>query len=109
MIGFVIFSVLIICFMKEGFTLYQKGDDDFSKGLGLGLFICMFVLLVNNTVGDRWSYFELSGYLWVFAGLVARLNAISRVNSLPQFASKTAPAPTQDLIPQKKTRKSYYK
>ena len=78
LVGFTIFLVLLFSFMKEGFTLYQKGEDDhFSKGLGLGFFICIFVLMVNNFFGDRWSYLEPNAYLWIFAGLVARLNLIA--------------------------------
>lgn len=86
--GLLIFLLVILAFMIEGFRLYQKGDDDFSKGLGLGLFVCMFVLLVNNFFGDRWSYFELSGYLWIFAGLVARLNIISNEENKPARPAK---------------------
>jgi len=75
--GLLIFAILILCFLKEGFILYKKGEDDLSKGLGLGLVICVVVLLINNIFGDRWSYFELSSYLWIYAGLVAKLNALS--------------------------------
>ena len=84
-IGIIIFAILIFIFIKEGFRLYRNGDDDLGKGLGLGFAICIFVLLVNNIFGDRWTYLELSGYLWIFAGLVARMNIISREsNSSPQ-------------------------
>ena len=73
-IGFVIFFSVICCFIREGFCLYQKGEDGPEKGLGLGLLIGVLVLLVNNLFGDRWTYLEPNAYLWVFAGLVARLN-----------------------------------
>ena len=52
-----------------------------SRGLGLGFVICVIILMINNIFGDRWSYFELSGYLWIFAGLVARLNIISKTEN----------------------------
>ncbi len=73
-VGFILFLLTIISFMREGFKLYQKGEDGFAKGLGLGFFISIFVLLVNNCFGDRWSYLEPNAYLWIFAGLVASLN-----------------------------------
>ena len=79
-VGLLIFLVVILCFVRIGWMLYQKGDDDFSKGLGLGLAVCMVVVLVNNFFGDRWTYFEMSGYLWVFAGLAARLILLSGRN-----------------------------
>ena len=48
-----------------------------SKALGLGFAIAIIVLLINNMFGDRWTYMEVSCYLWVFAALVQRLNIIS--------------------------------
>src|SRR3989344_5892384 len=91
-VGMLIFAILIFTFLAEGFRLYKNGDDDLSKGLGLGFAICVCVLLVNNICGNRWSYLELSAYFWIFAGLVARLNIISQEgNSSPQPRLKTRP------------------
>jgi len=77
-IGFIIFLTTVFLFIKEGWQLYQGAQDDFSKALGLGFFCYIFVMLVNNFFGDRWSYLEPNAYLWICAGLVARLNAISK-------------------------------
>lgn len=107
-VGLLIFFIVVFCFMKEGFGLYQKGEDGFSKGLGLGLFVCMFVLLINNMFGDRWSYFELSGYLWVFAGLAARLKAIDSKEGHTAETVSTVPV-KQKRVTTKPVRKSYYK
>lgn len=106
-VGLLVFLFLIFCFMVEGFRLYQKGEDDASRGLGLGLFVCMFVLLVNNFFGDRWAYFELSAYLWIYAGLAARLYTItSNKEEVPPVVAKQ----NTDLpAPVRKVRKSYYK
>jgi O-antigen ligase len=73
-IGLTIFLLLVLCFFFQGVKLARNGDDELSKGLGLGFAICIVILLINNIFGDRWSYMELSSNLWVFAGLVARLN-----------------------------------
>lgn len=77
-IGLLIFLCIIFAFMREGYVLYQKGQSDEEKGFGLGFFICIFVMLINNFFGDRWTYMEANSYLWIFAALVARLNAIAR-------------------------------
>lgn len=77
-LGILIFLWVILAFLREGIRLYQKGEDDLSRGLGLGLVVCVVTLLVNNFFGDRWSYFELSTYLWIYAGLVSRLIRISQ-------------------------------
>lgn len=109
LVGFLLFMIVILCFFREGFVLYQKGEDEQSKGLGLGLCICIIVLLTNNMFGDRWSYLELSGYLWIYAGLVSFFNSLSGKGlSSPAVAievSKNVPS----AIPRKPKRKSYYK
>lgn len=108
-IGMILFLWVIFSFMNEGFSLYARGDDDLSKGLGLGLGVCMFVLLANNFFGNRWTYLELSAYLWVFAGLVSRLNALARVPQPQPVAAEVSAAPAKNALPSKKPRKSYYK
>ena len=89
MIGFLIFLIALLCFMREGFFLYQKGEEDLDKALGLGLFICIFVLIFNNFFGDRWSYMEPNAFLWVFAGLVSRLIAIAKDPQAQPIPPKT--------------------
>ncbi len=84
LIGLIILLITIFCFIKEGWRLYQKGDDELSKALGLGFVCCIFVMMVNNLFGDRWSYLEPNAYLWIFAGLVARLNIIAQNPQLTQ-------------------------
>jgi putative inorganic carbon (HCO3(-)) transporter len=77
-IGFCLFFVMVFCFLREGWKLYQKGQSEEERGLGLGFIACLFVMLVNNFFGDRWSYMEPNAYLWIFAGLVSRLNAMAK-------------------------------
>lgn len=73
LIGLFIFLVIIFSFLRMGYVLYQKGEDDLSRGMGLGLMASVVVVLVSNFFGDRWTYMEVGAYLWVFAGLVRRL------------------------------------
>ena len=73
----VIFLILLILMFILGVRLYRRGDDDFSRGLGIGLAACMVTLCVNNMFGDRWTYMEVSSNLWLFAGMAARLLKIS--------------------------------
>jgi O-antigen ligase len=75
-VGIFIFFIIILMFIRQGWRLYQKGDDDFSKSVGLGFVFLVLVLLVNNIFGERWSHAQVSAFLWVIAGLVARLNIL---------------------------------
>jgi O-antigen ligase len=77
-IGLLIFMIVIFCFIREGWKLYRKGETEEDRGLGIGFIACIAAVLVNNIFGDRWSYLEPNAYLWIFAGLVSRLNVIAR-------------------------------
>ena len=74
-IGFFVFLILIFAFFREGWKLFRRGEDELARSLGFGFLMCLVALLINNLFGDRWTYFQLSAYLWVFAALVSRLNA----------------------------------
>jgi len=107
LIGLIILLALLMCFLRMGYVLYKKGEDDLSKGMGLGLMSCIIVLMVNNFFGDRWSYLELSAYLWIFAGLVARLIIMAQETKTLPEAQPTARTTTASLEkPKKKLR--YY-
>ncbi len=75
-IGLIIFLGLIGTFLGQGWKLFRRGDDDFSRSLGIGFVACVFTMLVNNMFGDRWTYLPVSSFLWVFVGLVTRYNII---------------------------------
>ena len=77
LVGIIIFLILLFIFFVQGIKLFTGGDDPMSKALGLGFAIAVIVLAVNNMFGDRWTYMEVSCYLWVFAALVTRLNILS--------------------------------
>jgi len=75
--GLMIFLLLLFVMFFQGIKLFLGGEDDISKGLGLGYITCILVLMINNFFGDRWTYMSVSSNFWVFTGLVARLNIIS--------------------------------
>lgn len=111
-IGIILFFLVVIAMFRQGLYLYQKGNDDLSRGLGLGLFASMFTLIINNFFGDRWAYFELSAYTWAFVGLAARLSQLNSDKTQELAAAKDPIgklAFSADTTPVKKTRKSYYK
>jgi len=90
-IGMLIFLVIIFSFLRMGYVLYKKGEDDLGKGMGLGMMACVITVIINNFFGDRWAYFELSAYFWIFAGLVARfiiMNKNSTSVGPPQVNTK---------------------
>ena len=77
LVGITIFLILLIVLFIQGMKLYANGDEPLSKALGLGFTISIIVLILNNMFGDRWTYIEVSSFLWVFAALVTRLNILT--------------------------------
>jgi len=73
LIGILLFLSLMYSFFEKGVRLYRNSNDKMSKGLGLGFAIAVIVLCINNVFGDRWTYMEVSSYMWITAALVARL------------------------------------
>lgn len=71
-IGLVFLALVLARALNSGWGLYRRGSSPFHKGLGLGFVGCIVGVIVTNIFGDRWSYFALGGYLWVFWGLVDR-------------------------------------
>src|SRR5262249_44238555 len=100
-IGLSIFVILFFCFIREGYTLYKKGQDEESRGLGMGFMVAVFVLLANNFFGDRWTYYELGAYWWVYAALVSRLNALSEYPPVVEKNTKLSARTSSSKSPSK--------
>jgi O-antigen ligase len=84
--GFV--GLIIVLFMLQqmlavSYRLFRRADDPLFRGLGLGLFLAIWACIVANLFGDRWTYLEITGPLWVLIG-----TAICATH-LPEFESAT--------------------
>jgi O-antigen ligase len=72
-----IIGLVIVLFMLEqmlalSFRLFRKATDPLYQGLGLGLFLAICSCIVANFFGDRWTYLEITGPLWVLVGTAIR-------------------------------------
>jgi len=65
--GFLVFQMLAI-----GYKLFRKASDPIFRGLGLGFMLAVLSCAIANFFGDRWTYLEITGLLWVLAAAVAR-------------------------------------
>jgi hypothetical protein len=70
------------------YRLFKRASDSMYKGLGLGLFVAIWTLMVANLFGDRWTYLEITGLLWVLAGAAARATQLQG----PELKLEAAPA-----------------
>ncbi len=71
-VGFILFLSLLGKAFSLGFRLFRKADDNFMKALGLGFATMIVATAVANLFGDRWTYLQVNGFMWVLLGCVMR-------------------------------------
>ncbi len=78
LVGFAVFSILVVQMITAGFRVFRKGKgkDPLMEALGLGFVVAMVSCLVANAFGDRWTYLEINGLLWVLMGGVLRADSL---------------------------------
>lgn len=89
-IGFVIALALLQSMYSVGIQLFRKATDPLYRGLGIGLIVCFASLTVANFFGDRWTYLEINGMLWVLVGAATRASALT-AEALPATLEEPAP------------------
>lgn len=71
-IGLGLLLWLLVKSFSTGYLLFRRASDPFFSSLGLGLAAWIVCTATASLFGDRWTYFQINGYLWVLAGFVAR-------------------------------------
>jgi len=93
-IGMLVFLWLLLRFFWLGFRFSRQAQDPFFAALGLGLAGWVVTSAVANFFGDRWTFLQVNGYMWVIAGLVARSMALE--SQSPQQAQTEAKQDTRE-------------
>jgi putative inorganic carbon (hco3(-)) transporter len=89
-IGMIIVLIMLQQMLALAYRLFKRADDPLYKGLGLGLFVAMCSCIVANCFGDRWTYLEITGMLWVV--VAAAVRALQFAETEPVTESTTAKA-----------------
>ncbi len=71
-VGLLFFLWLLAKTFRAGFSLFHSAQDPFLSSLGLGLAGWVVCAAGANFFGDRWTFLQVNGYMWVIAGMVAR-------------------------------------
>lgn len=71
-VGLMVFLWLLAKTFRVGLGLFRSSSDRFLASLGLGLAVWVVCAAIANFFGDRWTYLQVNGYMWVLGGLVAR-------------------------------------
>ncbi|MGA8940722.1 MAG: O-antigen ligase family protein [Acidobacteriaceae bacterium] len=72
-----IIGMLMVLFLLQqllalSYRLFKRATDPLYRGLGLGLLLATCACMVANCFGDRWTYLEITGLLWVLVGAALR-------------------------------------
>ena len=81
-VGMVMVLALLYQMFAVSWRTFRKATDPMYRGLGLGLFVCLCCLAITNFFGDRWTYLEINGMLWVLLGAAVRADAFTREEAL---------------------------
>lgn len=71
-IGIFFYIALLLKLFSSGLTLLRSSEDAFWQSLGLGFTALVASAAILNFFGDRWTYQQVDGYLWVLLGCVMR-------------------------------------
>ncbi|MEO6924017.1 MAG: O-antigen ligase family protein [Bryocella sp.] len=69
---------LLLQMILAGFSLFRKSQDSLYRGLGLGFLLAVCSCIVANLFGDRWTYLEITGLIWILAAAVLRAQQLER-------------------------------
>ena len=88
LIGGAFFVAILAQLFVTAFRLFRKASDPLYQGLGLGLLVATVSCAVANCFGDRWTYIEINGLLWVLFGAGLRALQLSRREARIEAASE---------------------
>jgi O-antigen ligase len=71
-VGLALFLWLLAKLLGDGVRLFRYYDDPFFRSLGLGIIGWVVCAVVANMFGDRWTFLQVNGYMWVAAGMNCR-------------------------------------
>jgi putative inorganic carbon (HCO3(-)) transporter len=103
--GLLLFLWLLTKTFAAGNNLFRQAQDPFLASIGLGLSAWVTCVLVANFFGDRWTYLQVNGFMWVLAGLVSRSllfeeqTVSAKLEQAPAADVDVASAGTEEPVP----------
>ncbi len=87
-----IVGLIIVLFMFQqmlalAYRLFKKAEDPLYRGFGLGLLLATCSCIVANCFGDRWTYLEITGMLWVLLGTAIRASHLAESEPVAELAT----------------------
>lgn len=98
LIGMVIALLLLQQLLALSYRLFRRASDPLYRGLGLGLFLATCACIVSNFFGDRWTYVEITGLLWVLAGAAIRATQLMAAEAVIEKDSSATGRPIEPYL-----------
>jgi O-antigen ligase len=76
-IGGVIAIVMLYQMLGAGYRVFRNGRDPLYQGIGLGYLLAVCSCLIANCFGDRWTYVEINGLLWILTAATLRATELT--------------------------------
>lgn len=71
-VGLGLFLWLLIRMWGLSYALFRRAEDPFWQAIGLAYLALLSAAIVGNFFGDRWTYQQVNGYMWLLFGCVMR-------------------------------------
>jgi O-antigen ligase len=100
-VGLMLYLVLLWRMWRAGTGLFYSAEDPFWRGIGLGFVALMASIVVMNLFGDRWTYQQVDGFLWILLGCVIRglATASEQSEKAAQVEEQLPAEPSAELAP----------
>jgi putative inorganic carbon (hco3(-)) transporter len=88
-----ILGLIPVIFMLQqmlvtSYRLFKRASDPLYRGLGLGLFVAICACMIANCFGDRWTYLEITGLLWILVAAAIRATELTLSEATSELSSK---------------------
>jgi putative inorganic carbon (hco3(-)) transporter len=95
-VGLIMYFFLLQQIFALGYRLFRRGKDPIYRGLGLGLLLALCCSMVSNCFGDRWTFVEITGPLFVLVAAAVRAAQFTAEEPLSELnpLNSNAPAAT---------------
>ena len=84
--GLFIFVGLLATMGSQAYRM-SRSPDKIVGNLGLACFLCVVSTAIANFFGDRWTYIEVNGFLWVLVAMLGRYSNLLTDDRMDHNAS----------------------
>jgi putative inorganic carbon (hco3(-)) transporter len=98
--GLCILMWLLGSMMRDGYSVFRNAKDPLFRALGLALIGWIICAVAANIFGDRWTFLQVNGYMWVLAAMTARARQLEAAAPVPDvLAANKVAAPVRNSRP----------